>query len=102
MVRNWALYSLRGLHIRIVWFSLYGIRYSLVSIYGVRIPLCSLCSNAAQTCERKGNFIWTPLSYSMEQRWCKVLKLRSNLGLQFYLHTNLVAKIFTIYDFVPD
>ena len=37
--RNWPWYSLRGVHIRITWFSLYGIRMSLFSLYGVRMPL---------------------------------------------------------------
>ena len=32
-------YSLRGLHIRITWFSLYGIRIPLFSLYGIHMPL---------------------------------------------------------------
>ena len=37
--RNWPWYSLRGLHIRITWFSLYGIRIPLFSLYGINMPL---------------------------------------------------------------
>ena len=37
--RNWTWYSLRGLHIRITWFSLYGIRIPLFSLYGIHMPL---------------------------------------------------------------
>ena len=37
--RNWPWYSLRGLHIRITWFALYGIRIPLFSLYGIRMPL---------------------------------------------------------------
>ena len=37
--RNWPWYSLRGLHIRITWFSLYGIRIPLFSLYGNHMPL---------------------------------------------------------------
>ena len=36
---NWPWYSLRGLHIRITWFSLYGIRIPLFSLYGIHMPL---------------------------------------------------------------
>ena len=36
---NWPWYSLRGLHIRITWFSLYGIRIPLFSLYGIQMPL---------------------------------------------------------------
>ena len=37
--RNWPWYSLRGLHIRITWFSLYGIRIPVFSLYGIHMPL---------------------------------------------------------------
>ena len=37
--RNRSWYSLRGLHIRITWFSLYGIRIPLFSLYGIHMPL---------------------------------------------------------------
>ena len=37
--RNWPWYSLRDLHIRITWFSLYGIRIPLLSLYGIHMPL---------------------------------------------------------------
>ena len=37
--RNWPWYSLRGLHICITWFSLYGIRISLFSLYGIHMAL---------------------------------------------------------------
>ena len=37
--RNWPWYSLRGLHIHITWFSLYGIRIPLISLYGIHMPL---------------------------------------------------------------
>ena len=37
--QNWPWYSLRGLHIRIIWFSLYGIRIPLFSLYGIHMPL---------------------------------------------------------------
>ena len=37
--RNWPWYSLHGLHIRITWFSLYGIRIPLFSLYGTHMPL---------------------------------------------------------------
>ena len=37
--RYWPWYSLRGLHIRITWFSLYGIRIPLFSLYGIYMPL---------------------------------------------------------------
>ena len=37
--RNWPWYSLRGLHIRITWFSLYGIHIPLFSLYGIHMPL---------------------------------------------------------------
>ena len=37
--RNWPWYSLRGLHIRITWFSLYGIRIPLFSLHGIHMPL---------------------------------------------------------------
>ena len=37
--RNWSWYSLRGLHIRINWFSLYGIRIPLFSSYGIHMAL---------------------------------------------------------------
>ena len=37
--RNWPWYSLRGLHIRITWFPLYGIRIPLFSLYGIHVPL---------------------------------------------------------------
>ena len=40
-VRNWPWYRLRGLHIRITWFSLYGIRIPLFSLYGIHMPLFS-------------------------------------------------------------
>ena len=36
---NWPRYSLRGLHTRITWFSLYGIRIPLFSLYGIHMPL---------------------------------------------------------------
>ena len=36
---NWPWYSLRDLHIRITWFSLYGIRIPLFSLYGIHMPL---------------------------------------------------------------
>ena len=36
---NWPWYSLRGLHIHINWFSLYGIRIPLISLYGIHMPL---------------------------------------------------------------
>ena len=36
--RYWPWYSLRGLHIRITWFSLYGIRIPLFSLYGIYMP----------------------------------------------------------------
>ena len=39
---NWPRYCLRGLHIRLTWFSLYGTRVPLFSLYGIRIPLFSL------------------------------------------------------------
>ena len=34
MARIWPWYSLRGLHICITWFSLYGIRITWFSLYG--------------------------------------------------------------------
>ena len=34
--RTWPWYSLRGLHIRITWFSFYGIR---IPMYGIHMPL---------------------------------------------------------------
>ena len=37
--RNWPWYSLRGLHIRITWFSSYGIGIPLFSLYGIHFPL---------------------------------------------------------------
>ena len=37
--RNWPWYSLRGLHIRITWFSVYGIRIPWFSLYGIHMPL---------------------------------------------------------------
>ena len=37
--QNQPWYSLRGLHIRITWFSLYGIRIPLFSLYGIHMPL---------------------------------------------------------------
>ena len=37
--RNRPWYSLRGLHICITWFSLYGIRIPLFSLYGIHMPL---------------------------------------------------------------
>ena len=46
--RDWPWYSLCGLHIRITWFCLYGIRIPLFSLYG----------NAAQTFERPGHYSW--------------------------------------------
>ena len=39
VARNRPWYSLRGLHIRITWFSLYGIRITLFSLYGIHMPL---------------------------------------------------------------
>ena len=39
LVRNWPCCSLRGLHIHITWFSLYGIHIPLLSLYGIHIPL---------------------------------------------------------------
>ena len=36
IARIWPRYSLRGLHIRITWFSLYGIRIPLFSWYGIQ------------------------------------------------------------------
>ena len=33
--QNWPRYSLRGLHIRITWFSLYGIHIPLFSLYAM-------------------------------------------------------------------
>ena len=39
IARNWPWYSLHGLHIRITWFSLYGIRIPLFSLYGIHMPL---------------------------------------------------------------
>ena len=39
IARNWPRYSLRGLHIRITWSSLYGIRIPLFSLYGIHMPL---------------------------------------------------------------
>ena len=38
-MRNWPWYSLRGLHILITWFSLYGIHIPLSSLYGIHMPL---------------------------------------------------------------
>ena len=55
IARNWPWYYLRGLHIRITWFSLYGVRIPLFPLYGIRIPLFSLYDNAAQTFERQGH-----------------------------------------------
>ena len=37
--RIWPWYSLRGLHIHITWFSLYGIRITLFSLYDIHMPL---------------------------------------------------------------
>ena len=37
--RNWPWCSLRGLHIRITLFSLYGIRIPLFSLYGIHMLL---------------------------------------------------------------
>ena len=37
--RIWPWYSLRGLHIRISWLSLYGIRIPLFSLYGIHMSL---------------------------------------------------------------
>ena len=42
--RNWPWYSLRGLHIRITWLSLYGIRIPLFSLYGIQMPFFSYIS----------------------------------------------------------
>ena len=39
IARNWPWYSLRGLHIRITWFSLYGIRIPFVSLYDIHMSL---------------------------------------------------------------
>ena len=56
IVRNWRWYSLRGLYIRVTWFSLNGIHIPLFSLHGIRIHLFSWYGNAAQTFERQGNF----------------------------------------------
>ena len=37
--RNWPWYSLRGLHIRITWFSFNGIRIPLFPLYGIHMLL---------------------------------------------------------------
>ena len=34
MAQIWPWYSLRGLHVRITWFSLYGIHITWFSLYG--------------------------------------------------------------------
>ena len=39
VARNRPWYRLRGLYIRITWFSLYGIRIPLFSLYGIHMPL---------------------------------------------------------------
>ena len=39
IARIWPWYSLCCLHIRIAWFSLYGIRIPLFSLYGIHMPL---------------------------------------------------------------
>ena len=41
IARNRPWYSLYDLHIRITWFSLYGIRLLLFSLYGIHMPLFS-------------------------------------------------------------
>ena len=38
IAQNWPWYSLRGLHIRITWFSFYGIRIPLFSLYVIHMP----------------------------------------------------------------
>ena len=44
---NWPWYSLRGLHIRITWFSLYGIRIPLFSLYWYPYAPTSLYGSTA-------------------------------------------------------
>ena len=66
--RNWPWYSLRGLHIRITWFSLYGIRIPLFSLYGIHMPLfffffgntvhCSGCGVAMDSPLSRGPLLW--------------------------------------------
>ena len=80
MVRIWPLYSLCGLHIRIPWFSWYGIRIPLFSLYGSRIPLFSLYGNAAQIFGCKGHFLDTALLWAANDAalsqgpllWCHI------------------------------
>ena len=69
--KNWPWYSLRGLHICIIWFSLYGIRIPLFPLYGICIPLFSLYGNSAQTFE---HLLW--MLHCPKGRNCDVTMIR--------------------------
>ena len=63
--RNWPWYSLRGLHIRITWFSLYGIRIPLFSLYGIHMPL--LPYMALQPIVLGMALLWATMDSSLSQ-----------------------------------
>ena len=63
--RNWPWYSLRGLHIRITWFSLYGIRIPLFSLYGIHMPLLSYM--VIQPIVLGMSLLWAAMDSSLSQ-----------------------------------
>ena len=71
-VRNWPWYSLRGLHIHITWFSLYGIRIPLFSLYGIHMPL--LPYMAIQPIVLGMALLWAAL-HCHRDRYCDVTNI---------------------------
>ena len=62
---NWPWYSLRGLHIRITLFSLYGIRIPLFSLYGIHMPL--LPNMVVQPIVLGMALLWAAMDSSLSQ-----------------------------------
>ena len=71
IARNWPWYSLRGLHIRITWFSLYGIRIPLFSLYGIHMPVSPYME--IQPIVLGVALLWAAMDSPLSQRpllWC--------------------------------
>ena len=64
--RNWPWYGLRGLHICITWFSLYGTRIPLFSLYGIHMPL--LPYMVRQPIVLGMTLLWAAMDSSLSQR----------------------------------
>ena len=71
IAQNWPWYTLLGLHIRITWFSLYGIRIPLSSLYGIHMPL--LPYMVIQPIVLGMELLWAAMDSSLSQGpllWC--------------------------------